>query len=90
MSTEVGTYTVEEAYRVNERGWALLGVLTGQVASGNYLAFSSGLRLRIIGVQLGGSPQQSDKQGLLIPLQFQSRQDLLDQQIIGATARVLE
>ncbi|MCC3156110.1 hypothetical protein LJ737_02620 [Hymenobacter sp. 15J16-1T3B] len=90
MSTEVGTYSVEEAFQLAGRGWALVGELTGQVSSGNCLAFSTGLVLPIIGVNFINTRSQSEKFGLLIPLQFTSRQELLDQQIIGATARVLE
>ncbi|WP_133257196.1 hypothetical protein [Hymenobacter edaphi] len=90
MEKEVGTYTVEDAFHLTGRGWALVGEVTGQVGSNNYLAFPGGLVLRIIGVNLINIRNQSEKLGLLIPDQFTSRQELLDQHIIGATAQILE
>lgn len=91
MSTEVGTYSVEDAFHINGRGWILTGtMLTGQAHVGNHLAFSSGLMLNIKGIEFLNVRNHSEKISLLILNQFASRQEFIDQQIIGATARVLE
>lgn len=90
MSTEVGTYTVEDAFHITGRGWILVGALAGEALTGNHLAFPSGLVVQIKGVELLNLRNQYDQISLLIPPQFASKQELIDQHIIGATARVLE
>lgn len=91
MSTEVGTYIVEDAFHITGRGWVLAGTLMGQVQRGNQLAFPSGV---VVGIKHVDYQILRNSQGerwlLLIQNKFASRQELLDQPIIGAAARVLE
>ncbi|HLK96594.1 MAG TPA: hypothetical protein VK364_02395 [Hymenobacter sp.] len=89
MEKQVGTFTVEEAFRITGRGWMLAGALTGEALVGHQLAFPSGTVLRVDGVEMINT-LRTGKAGLLIPSEFASRQELLDQNIIGATARILE
>ena len=89
MEKQVGTFAVEEAFRITGRGWVLAGAVTGEVSVGHQLAFASGTVLRVNGVEMINT-LRTGKAGLLIPSEFTSRQELLDQNIIGATARILE
>jgi len=89
MAKQVGTFVVEDAFRITGRGWVLTGVVSGSALAGNELAFPNGVFLRITGVELINM-HRLDKAGLLISDQFASRQEVLDQQIIGATALILE
>jgi hypothetical protein len=90
MVNELSTFSVEDAFQITGRGWVLAGAFTGQVSTGNRLLFSNGLTLSIIGVNLINTLSQVDKAGLLVSKQFASKQELIDQQIIGASARILE
>lgn len=89
MHTQVGTFAVEDAFHITERGWVLAGKVNGTICSGNQLAFDNGILLIVSGVNLINT-LCTDKIGLLTSAQFASRQDLIDQNILGATAQILE
>ncbi|GAB3826667.1 hypothetical protein [Hymenobacter jeollabukensis] len=95
MEKEVGTYTVKDAFHLTSRGWVLVGTLTGAVNNGNHLAFPSGLVVRTKGIEMLNIRNQEERICLVISAPFTKRQrpvdrQILDEQIIGATARVLE
>jgi translation elongation factor EF-Tu-like GTPase len=95
MSTEVGTFTVEDAFYITGRGWVVVGTLTGEARFGSQLAFPSGLVTIIKSIELIRTNQPSGKIGLLLSVPFTKRQrpddrQVLDQQVVGKTARILE
>jgi len=90
MPKQVGTFTVEDAFLITGRGWVLAGEVSGTVLTGNHLVFGSGSLLRISGVSVINSRTVTGKIGLLVSTQFASRQELIDKQILDATAQILE
>jgi hypothetical protein len=90
MPKQVGTFTVEDAFLITGRGWVFAGEVSGTVSTGNQLLFDGDVSLPISGVSLINSRTASDKFGLLVPTKFASRQELIDKQLIGATAHILE
>ncbi len=89
MEKQVGTFAVEDAFRITGRGWVLAGAVTGEVLVGCQLSFASGALLPVSGIEMINT-LRTGKAGLLISAPFTSRQQLLDWTIIGATARILE
>ena len=85
----VGKFSVEEAFRITGLGWVLVGELEGNILSGYRLDFGNDVILQVSGIQLT-RVYNSDKISLVIFNQFESRQKLVDQNIIGATAQILE
>ena len=89
VKNHVGKFSVEEAFRITGRGWVLVGELEGNILSGYQLDFGNDVVLHVSGIQLT-KVYNSDKLSLLVSNQFESRQELVDQNIIGATAQILE
>jgi len=89
VENSVGKFSVEKAFRITGRGWALVGELEGSVLPGYHLDFGSGIILHVRWVELTRS-YNIEKFGLIVSNQFQSRQELIDQKIIGSTAQILE
>lgn len=89
MEKQVGLFDVEEAFFITGRGWVLAGEVSGIVAVGNHLYISKDVLLQITEVEAINN-KQGGKVGLLVRTQFASRQELIDLNIIGATARILE
>lgn len=95
MSTDAGIYKVEDALYLNQHGWILVGRLIGVANSGNDLTFPSGLSVRIKSLQLIREIEPSGRIFLLISAPFTRRQrpidrQILDEQMLGTTARILE
>lgn len=67
----------------------LAGEVEGQIETGYRLDFGNGTVLRVSGIDMVRK-LNSNKFGLLVSSQFESRQELLDLHIIGATAQILE
>jgi hypothetical protein len=87
MPNQVGTFTVEDAFHISGRGWVLVGPVQGICNSGMQLIFSAAATWPITGIT---GPNKDGSISLLVPAPFSKRQELLDQQIIGTTARILE
>ena len=85
----VGKFSVEEAFSITRIGWVLVGELEGEISPGNQLDFGNDVILQVRGVEMT-KVYNSDKISLVISNQFESRQALVDQNIIGATAQILE
>ncbi|MCR5888108.1 hypothetical protein LRS06_10045 [Hymenobacter sp. J193] len=88
-----GTFTVEDAWYITSRGcWVLVGEIQGEFGVVRQLLFATGVLLPIsqmcpVNVS---NKNRIHKTGLITSAHFASRQELLHQQIIGATAQVLE
>ncbi|MBG8554552.1 hypothetical protein [Hymenobacter guriensis] len=87
-----GTFTVEDAFYITNRGWVLIGEIQGEFGVVRQLRFATGVLLPIsqmcpVNVS---NKNRIHKTGLITSAHFASRQELLHQQIIGATAQVLE
>jgi hypothetical protein len=83
----VSTFTVEDAFLITGRGWVLAGDLVGEVASGNRLLVPAAelLITRVEAINRWGR----HKTGLFIAQSFASRDELIEQQIIGSTAQII-
>ena len=84
-----GTFVTEDAFCITGRGWVLVGQLSGTVVSGQQLVFENGVILRIKAVELMNIRNTTEKISFVLEDTFASRQELLDQSIIGATARII-
>jgi hypothetical protein len=89
VENQVGTFSVEDIFRITDRGWVLAGEVEGQISPGYRLAFGNDVVLRVRAVNWIRTAGP-DKFGLLIANHFESRQELVDLNIIGATAQILE
>jgi hypothetical protein len=89
MKNSVGSFSVEDAFRITGRGWALVGEFEGNILPGYRLDFGNNFILRVTHVDFVRK-YNSEKIGLLVSNQFESRQELIDQNILGATAQILE
>jgi hypothetical protein len=87
VKKQVGTFSVVDAFCITGRGWVLTGTIQGDVTVDSQLAFDNGVSLQVRGMEM---MSRTDKQALLISATFASRQELIDQHIIGATAQILE
>lgn len=86
MEVEINTFLVEDA-TFTERGWMLVGEVEGDVSTDNYLAFDNGFAPVIKELK---HIENTGQTGVIIPEPFLSKQDLIDQNIIGAVARIIE
>lgn len=85
-----GTFTVEDAFYITNRGWVLIGEIQGEFSVVRQLRFATGVSLPISQMCPVNIKNQTYKTGLITSAHFASRQELLSQQIIGATAQVME
>ena len=86
MEEEINTFLVEDAV-FTERGWMLIGEVEGGISTGNYLAFDNGFAPVVKELK---HIRETGQAGVIIPQPFLSKQDLIDQNIIGAVARIIE
>jgi hypothetical protein len=89
VKDSVGKFLAEEAFRITGRGWALLGEFEGSILTGYRLDFGNDVILHVSGIDWART-HNSEKIGLLISNQFASRKELIDSNILGATAQILE
>ena len=89
VENSVGSFSVDDAFRITGRGWVLAGELQGQIEIGYRLNFGNEVVLHVSGVEMLRKVN-TDNFGLLVSNQFDSRQELIDLNIIGATAQILE
>lgn len=82
----MSTFTIEDAFYITNRGWVLAGNLLGEVTSGNRLAAER--ELLILSVE-AINVQGKHKTGLVIAQQFESRDELVEKHLIGATAPII-
>ena len=88
MQKQVGTFAVEECFRLSSRGWVLVGTLTGQVVQGNQLIFASGTALPISAVE-SLKTRGGEKDVLVGQNQVLGQDDRVEKQIVGLTAHIL-
>ena len=89
MEKSVGSFLVDDAFRITGRGWVLTGSVEGQIEIGYRLDFGNEVVLQVSGVEMLRKAR-TDNFGLLVSNQFKLRQELIDLNIIGATAQILE
>ena len=89
VEKSVGSFSVHDAFRITGRGWVLAGKVEGLIETGYRLNFGNGTVLQVSGVEMIRKVS-ADSFGLLVSNQFESRQELIDLNIIGATAQILE
>ncbi|MBO2008406.1 hypothetical protein [Hymenobacter negativus] len=89
MENSIGSFLVDDAFRITGRGWVLTGAVKGQIEIGYRLDFGSEVVLHVSGVEMLRK-FNTDNFGLLISNQFKLRQELIDLNIIGATAQILQ
>jgi hypothetical protein len=86
MEEEINTFWVEDAM-LTASGWMLIGEVEGDISTGNYLAFDNGFAPVVKELKHLANTGQA---GVIIPHPFLTKQDLIDQNIIGATAQIIE
>jgi len=89
MKNSTGTFSVEDAFRITGRGWVLVGDFEGNILPGYRLDFGNDLIFYVTGVDFMRK-LNNEKIGLLIRNQFESRQELIDLNIMGTTAQILK
>lgn len=88
MNSAVGTFTVEDSFRITGRGLVLAGKVIGQVAPGYQLVFEDDTSWRIKAVEFANIHNQYEKAGLLVDAPLATREELQERGIIGATAQI--
>lgn len=88
MPKQIGAFTVEDAFHLTNRGWVLVGELKGHVAIGSWLVLPVEVELLVAGVEVLNQ-YGAHKTALIISEHFVSRNELVDQHIIGNTARIM-
>ena len=85
----IGTFEVEDAFNITNRGLILSGrLLTGYVVSGTYLVFEDATRWRISAVNFINHANSIETFGLLVGAPVTSRQELVNKGMIGAKALI--
>lgn len=89
MGTVVGTFLVNDSFRITGRGLVLVGGLTGDVATGHQLIFENGTRWGIKGVDFVNFYNRYEKLGLLVDAPLATHEELAQRGIIGAVAQII-